>query len=261
MDLHLTNKVVFVTGGASGIGKAIVEGAAQEGAIPVIVNRSKERGEKLYNELQQSSKKSLFVQADLSEVSQCERAIQETIDQLGQLDVLVNNAGINDNVGLENGSPEAFMQSIQNNLQHYYSLAHYALPYLKKSKGNIINVSSKTAVTGQGGTSGYIASKGAQLALTREWAVELLPYGIRVNAVLPAEVLTPMYKNWLKKFDNPDQQKAEIERRIPLEQRMTTPQEIANTVLFLASDRASHTTGQYLFPDGGYTHLDRAIHS
>jgi L-fucose dehydrogenase len=261
MDLHLTNKVVFVTGGASGIGKAIVQGAAQEGAIPVIVNRSRERGEKLHNELQQDGKKSLFVQADLSEVSQCERAIRETIDQLGQLDVLVNNAGINDNVELENGSPDAFMQSLQNNLLHYYSLAHFALPHLKKTKGNIINVSSKTAVTGQGGTSGYIASKGAQLALTREWAVELLPYGIRVNAVLPAEVLTPMYKNWLKKFDDPKRQKTEIERRIPLEQRMTTPQEIADTVLFLASDRASHTTGQYLFPDGGYTHLDRAIHS
>ncbi len=261
MDLHLTNKVVFVTGGASGIGKAIVEGAAEEGAIPVIVNRSRERGEQLRNELSQNGKKSLFVQADLSKVSQCERAIQETINQLGQLDVLVNNAGINDNVELENGSPKAFMQSIQNNLQHYYSLAHFALPHLKKSRGNIINVSSKTAVTGQGGSSGYIAAKGAQLSLTREWAVELLPYGIRVNAVLPAEVLTPMYKNWLKKFDNPDKQKSEIERRIPLEQRMTTPQEIADTVLFLASDRASHTTGQYLFPDGGYTHLDRAIHS
>lgn len=261
MDLHLTDKVVFVTGGASGIGEAIVRGAVQEGAIPVIVNRSRERGEKLRDELQQAGHKSLFVQADLSEVKQCERAIQETIDQLGRLDVLVNNAGINDNVGLEDGSPDSFMQSLQNNLQHYYSLAHFALPHLKKAKGNIVNVSSKTAVTGQGGTSGYIASKGAQLALTREWAVELLPYGIRVNAVLPAEVLTPMYKNWLKKFDDPDKQKTEIEQRIPLEQRMTTPQEIADTVLFLASDRASHTTGQHLFPDGGYTHLDRAIHS
>jgi len=261
MDLHLANKVIFVTGGASGIGKAIVEGAAQEGAIPVIVNRSRERGEKLYNELKERGQKSLFVQADLSEVSQCERAIRQTVDQLGQLDVLVNNAGINDNVGLEDGTPDEFMQSLQSNLQHYYSLAHFALPHLKESKGNIINVSSKTAVTGQGGTSGYIASKGAQLALTREWAVELLPYGIRVNAVLPAEVLTPMYKNWLKKFDDPDRQKAKIEQRIPLEQRMTTPQEIADTVLFLASKRASHTTGQYIFPDGGYTHLDRAIHS
>ncbi len=261
MDLQLTNKVILVTGGASGIGEAIVRGAAQEGAIPVIVNRRRERGQKLVAELEQAGNQCLFVQADLSEIDQCQQAITQTVNQLGRLDILVNNAGINDGVGLESGFPEAFMQSLQNNLQHYYSLAHYALPYLKKTKGNIVNISSKTAVTGQGGTSGYIAAKGAQLALTREWAAELLPYGIRVNAVLPAEVLTPMYESWLKSFNNPDEKKAEIERRIPLEQRMTTTQEIADTVLFLASDRASHTTGQLLFPDGGYTHLDRAIHS
>ena len=261
MDLHLTDKVIVVTGGASGIGEAIVRGAAQEGAVPVIVNRRRERGEKLVTELEKSGNHCLFVQADLSEIDQCQRAIKETVEQLGRLDILVNNAGINDGVGLESGFPEAFMQSLQNNLQHYFSLAHYALPYLKKTKGNIINISSKTAVTGQGGTSGYVAAKGAQLALTREWAAELLPHGIRVNAVLPAEVLTPMYDNWLKSFDDPDQKKAEIERRIPLDKRMTTTQEIADTVLFLASDRASHTTGQLLFPDGGYTHLDRAIHS
>lgn len=261
MDLHLTDKVIVVTGGASGIGEAIVRGAAQEGAVPVIVNRRRERGEKLVAELEQAGHHCLFVQANLSEIDQCQRTIQETVKQLGRLDILVNNAGINDGVGLESGFPEAFMQSLQNNLQHYFSLAHYALPYLKKTKGNIINISSKTAVTGQGGTSGYVAAKGAQLALTREWAAELLPHGIRVNAVLPAEVLTPMYDNWLKSFDDPDQKKAEIERRIPLDKRMTTTQEIADTVLFLASDRASHTTGQLLFPDGGYTHLDRAIHS
>ncbi|WKN43450.1 SDR family oxidoreductase [Tunicatimonas pelagia] len=261
MDLHLANKVIVVTGGASGIGEAIVRGAAQEGAIPVIVNRRLERGEKLVAELKQAGYQCLFVQADLSEIDQCQRAVQETVDQLGRLDVLVNNAGINDGVGLESGFPEAFMQSLQNNLQHYYSLAHYALPYLKKARGNIINISSKTAVTGQGGTSAYVAAKGAQLALTREWATELLPHGIRVNAVLPAEVLTPMYETWLNSLANPNEKKAQIEQRIPLDQRMTTAQEIADTVLFLASDRSSHTTGQLLFPDGGYTHLDRAIHS
>ncbi|MGB3587480.1 MAG: SDR family oxidoreductase [Tunicatimonas sp.] len=261
MDLHLTNKVIVVTGGASGIGEAIVRGAAKEGATPVIVNRRRERGEKLAAELKQAGHSCLFVQADLSEIDQCQQAIQKTVDQLGRMDILINNAGVNDGVGLEKGFPEAFMQSLQNNLQHYYSLAHYALPYLKKAKGNIVNISSKTALTGQGGTSGYIAAKGAQLALTREWAAELLPYGIRVNAVLPAEVLTPMYETWLNSFASPEEKKAEIERRIPLEQRMTTAQEIADTVLFLASDRSSHTTGQHLIPDGGYTHLDRAIHS
>lgn len=261
MDLHLLGKVILVTGGASGIGEAIVRGAANEGALPVIVNRSAERGEKLVQSLNEQNQTSLFVQADLADPAQCERAVAETIAKFGQLDVLVNNAGINDSVSLEHGSPEKFRQSFTGNLQHYYAMAHYALPHLIKVKGNIVNISSKTALTGQGGSSGYIAAKGAQLALTREWAVELLPYGIRVNAVLPAEVMTPMYQRWVDTFNDPDQKLVEVTQRIPLGQRMTTAQEIADTVLFLASDRATHTTGQYLFPDGGYTHLDRAIGS
>ena len=261
MDLRLQGKVIVVTGGASGIGEAIVRAAAAEGAIPVIVNRSAERGKKLAEELSEQNQSSLFVQADLTDPEQCQRAVAETLAAFGQLDVLVNNAGGNDSVGLEHGSPEKFRQSLTANLQHYYSMAHYALPHLIKAKGNIVNISSKTALTGQGGSSGYIAAKGAQLALTREWAVELLPYGIRVNAVLPAEVMTPMYQRWVDAFDDPEQKLAEIAQRIPLGQRMTTAQEIADTVLFLASDRATHTTGQYLFPDGGYTHLDRAIGS
>lgn len=259
MDLHLKGKVMIVTGGASGIGEAIVKEAAKEGAIPIIVNRSADRGTQLMEELRNSGHDSFFVQADLGIAENCKRVVEETVNAYGKIDVLVNNAGINDNVSLEEGNPENFMASLQNNLLHYYALAHYALPHLKKAKGNIVNISSKTAVTGQGSSSAYIAAKGAQLGLTREWAVELLPYGIRVNAVLPAEVLTPMYRNWLQKFSDPDQKLQEITKRIPLEQRMTTAEEIAYTVLFLASDKSSHTTGQYIFPDGGYTHLDRSI--
>ncbi len=261
MDLHLQGKVILVTGGASGIGEAIVRAAAEEGATPVVVNRSAERGQKLVQALGEQNQTSLFVQADLSDPEQCERAVAETIAAFGQLDVLVNNAGANDSVSLEHGSPEQFRQSFTDNLQHYFAMAHYALPHLIKAQGNIVNISSKTALTGQGGSSGYIAAKGAQLALTREWAVELLPYGIRVNAVLPAEVMTPMYQRWIDSFDHPQEKLAEVTQRIPLGQRMTTAREIADTVLFLASDRAAHTTGQYLFPDGGYTHLDRAIGS
>jgi L-fucose dehydrogenase len=259
MNLNLKNKVMIVTGGSSGIGESIVREAAQEGAIPVIVNRSRDRGEKLQNELRESGHQCLFVQADLSQVEACKKAIEETVKAFGKIDVLVNNAGFNDGVGLESGSPDQFMSSLQSNVFHYYTMAHYALPELKKTKGSIVNISSKTAVTGQGGTSGYIASKAGQLGLTREWAVDLLPYGIRVNAVLPAEVMTPMYREWINTYDNPEEKLSKITRRIPLENRMTTGEEIAYTVLFLASDKSSHTTGQYLFPDGGYTHLDRAI--
>jgi L-fucose dehydrogenase len=114
-------------------------------------------------------------------------------------------------------------------------------------------------MTGQGGTSGYAAAKGGVLALTREWAVELLPVGIRVNAVVPAEVMTPLYRQWLAGFPDPERALAEITARIPLDHRMTTPEEIAATVLFLLSPRSAHTTGQHVVVDGGYTHLDRAV--
>ncbi|MDF9795599.1 L-fucose dehydrogenase [Catalinimonas alkaloidigena] len=261
MNLNLTDKVIIVTGGGSGIGEAIVREAVEEEAIPIIVNRSREKGEALENELLEKGHSCLFVQADLSQKEACRKVIEEAVEKFGKIDVLVNNAGYNDSVGLENGSPEQFMESIQSNIFHYYTLAHYALPYLIKSKGNIINISSKTAITGQGNSSAYIASKAGQLGLTREWAVELLPYGIRVNAVLPAEVMTPMYRGWLDTYDHPEEKLKEITSRIPLGQRMTTPEEIAYTVLFTASDKSAHTTGQYLFPDGGYTHLDRAIGS
>jgi len=171
----------------------------------------------------------------------------------------VNNAGRNDKVGLEQGNPGDYVASLKRNLVHYYSMAHYALSHLKASRGAIVNIGSKTAVTGQGSTSGYASSKGAVMALTREWAAELLPYGIRVNTVLPAEVMTPLYRSWLDTFEKPKEKLDLILSKIPLEKRMTTVDEIAATVVFLLSGRSSHTTGQHLFVDGGYVHLDRAL--
>jgi L-fucose dehydrogenase len=138
-------------------------------------------------------------------------------------------------------------------------MAHYALPHLKRGRGSIVNISSKTAVTGQGGTSGYAAAKGGVLGLTREWAAELLPFGIRVNAILPAEVMTTGYRQWLDTFPDPASKLNDVVAKIPLERRMTTPDEIAAMVVFLISAKASHITGQHLHVDGGYVHLDRAL--
>jgi L-fucose dehydrogenase len=259
MDLQLKNKVVLVTGGAKGIGAAIVRGCSAEGAVPVIVDRDIEAGRKLQTELEKSGSRSVFLPADLTSAQDCSLAVQQTLGDFGRLDVLVNNAGINDGVGLEHGHPEKFVASLERNLLHYYNMAHYALPALKTSQGCIVNTASKTAVTGQGGTSGYVAAKGAILALTREWAVELLPYRIRVNAVVPAEVMTPLYQQWLSTFPNPDEKLQTVTAKIPLGKRMTSPEEIAATVLFLISSQASHVTGQHLFVDGGYVHLDRAL--
>ena len=259
MDLQLKNRIILVTGGAKGIGAATVRACAAEGAVPVIIDRDGKEGEALSLELNGSGARSLYIAADLTEPSACEEAVRRAISAFGRIDGLVNNAGINDRVGLESGSPDEYIASLRRNLFHYYDMAHFALPYLKQSRGSIVNISSKTAVTGQGGTSGYASSKGAQLALTREWALELLPFGVRVNAVIPAEVMTPLYRKWLDTFPDPDHKLAGVTAKIPLGKRMTTAEEIAWTVVFLLSERSSHTTGQQLFVDGGYVHLDRAL--
>jgi L-fucose dehydrogenase len=259
VDLQLKGKVVVVTGGAKGIGGAIVIACAAEGATPVVVDRDTAACEKMQATLRASGAECGSVSVDLLNPDNCRKAIEQTVSQFGHIDALVNNAGHNDNVGLEHGSPAAFATSINRNLVHYYNVAHYAVPHLKRSRGSIVNVSSKTALTGQGGTSGYASAKGAILALTREWAVELLDYGIRVNAVVPAEVMTPLYRQWLDTFPNPEEKLKTIISNIPLERRMTTAEEIASTVVFLISPRAAHTTGQHVIVDGGYVHLDRAL--
>ena len=259
MDLQLKDKVVIVTGGAKGIGAAIVRTCAGEGAIPVIVDRDAEAGKQLQSDLQNSGSKCAVIDVDLAVPENCAQAIEETLKEFDRIDALVNNAGRNDKVGLESGSVEEYVASLNRNLVHYYSMAHYALPHLKRSRGAIVNIGSKTAVTGQGNTSGYASSKGAVMALTREWAAELLPCGIRVNTVVPSEVMTPLYRSWLDTFPNPQEKLATILTKIPLDQRMTTVDEIAAMVVFLISAKSSHTTGQHLFVDGGYVHLDRAL--
>jgi NAD(P)-dependent dehydrogenase (short-subunit alcohol dehydrogenase family) len=256
MDLHLTGKVILVTGGAKGIGEAIVRLLAAEGAYPVIIDKDEEAGKKLAAGI---PSKTLLLSADLNSPESCQHMVGQVANQFGKVDGLVNNAGVNDGIGLEKGNPSKFRESLINNAGHYYSMAHFSLPLLKKSKGSIVNISSKTALTGQGNTSGYAGAKGAILAFTREWAVELLPYQIRVNAIVPAEVWTPMYASWIQSFPNPEEKLNSIHARIPLENRMTTPGEIANMVVFLLSDRSSHMTGQWLHVDGGYVHLDRGI--
>ena len=256
MDLDLKDKIIIVSGGAKGIGEGIVKVLAAEGAIPVIIGRNEADNLKT---IQAVNGKAAQIVAELTQPADCERAIHDVIRQFGRIDGLVNNAGVNDGVGLEKGDYERFMASLHRNLVHYYLLAHYSLPELKKSKGAIVNIGSKTAETGQGNTSAYAAANGGRNALTREWAVELLPDGIRVNAIIVAECWTPLYENWIKTLENPDEKLRSILSKIPLEQRMTTAEEIANMAAFLLSERSSHTTGQLIHVDGGYTHLDRAI--
>jgi len=256
MELQLKDKVIIVTGGAKGIGEGIVKALAGEGAIPVIIGRNAADNKKTLIDVAPNG---FQVETELSLPDQCHMAVDAVINKFGRIDGLVNNAGVNDGVNLENGNYEAFMASLHKNLVHYYLITHHALQALKKSRGAIVNIGSKTAETGQGNTSAYAAANGGRNALTREWAVELLKYGIRVNAVIVAECYTPLYEKWIKTVENPEETLKKITDRIPLGNRMTTAEEIANMVVFLLSERSSHTTGQLIHVDGGYVHLDRAI--
>ena len=259
MDLGLKDKIIIITGGAKGIGEAIAKVVAAEGAIAVIVGRSANDNNATVQSIGKDGFKAFGIEAELSIPEECAKAIKITTDKFGRIDGLVNNAGANDGVGLENGNYERFMKSLHNNMIHYYLMAHYCLPWLKQNKGSIVNITSKTAETGQGNTSAYAAANGGRNALTREWAVELLKYSIRVNAVVVAECFTPLYARWIETLVNPQEKLKEIESKIPLENRMTTGEEIANAVAFLLSEKSSHTTGQLIHVDGGYVHLDRAL--
>jgi L-fucose dehydrogenase len=260
VDLGLSEKVILVTGGGSGVGAGVTRACLAEGAHVVIAGRVTDIVTQFMQEMRQSGARCELIPAELGREEDCAGVVEKTVTHHGRLDGLVNNAGVNDRIGLEHGSPAAFTDSLRHNLVHYYSLAHHAVPALRASRGSIVNIASKVAVTGQGGTSAYAAAKGAQLALTREWALELLPYGIRVKAIVPAEVMTPLYRQWIESFPNPEQKLSAIVDCVPLERRMTTPAEIGSAAAFLLSPvHSAHTTGQHIFIDGGYVHLDRAI--
>lgn len=259
MDLQLKNKIVVVTGGAKGIGYGIAKRLSEEGAMPVIVGRSAEDNQKAIDELKALGGKAACITAELTKPEECSRAVETIVKEHGTIHGVVNNAGVNDGVGLEHGSYEGFVESLHKNLVHYYLMVHHALPELKKHKGSVVNITSKTADTGQGNTSAYAAANGGRNALTREWAVELAKYSIRVNAVVVAECYTPLYESWIKTLPNPEKKLKEIVSKIPFEQRFTTAEEIAAMAVFLLSPVSSHTTGQLIYVDGGYVHLDRAM--
>ncbi len=259
MDLQLTDKVIVVTGGDKGIGRAIAQVLAQERALPFIISRKEKDCQSCIAAIESEGGRADYAIAELTDLTQCKDAIEKLMQRHGRIDGVVNNAGVNDGVSLKQGSYTEFLSSIEKNVGHYFNMVQLCLEGLKTSKGAIVNISSKVAETGQGGTSGYAAANGARNALTREWAVDLLQDDIRVNAVVVAESYTPLYQRWIESFENPELKKNEIESKIPLGQRMTTPEEIASTVCFLLSSRSSHTTGQIIHVDGGYTHLDRSI--
>lgn len=260
MDLNLKDKVVVISGAAGlkgSIGETILQKLANEGTIPAVIDRNA-RGFEYVEELQKRGIDAIFCQTDVTNPDQVKNAVDTISKKYGRIDAVINNVGVNDGVGLD-ASYDEFMNSLKLNMVSYFLVIKHALPFLKASKGNILNIGSKVGLTGQGGTSGYAASKGGVLGLTREWAVDLIKFGIRSNAIIIAESWTPAYNSWIKTLENGEEKLKSIVKKIPLENRMTTPDEIADTCLFTISERSSHTTGQFITVDGGYVHLDRSL--
>lgn len=258
MDLHLRDKVVIVTGGTKGIGEGIVRSMAAEGAIVLMVNRTGPEGPAIEQELAGAGLRVVHVAAELTEVPECRRVVDEALERFGRVDVLVNNAGFNNQLDLRS-EPEAFMAGMRDNLIHYYALVHYLHDVLVEHGGNIVNIGSHVSITGQGHTSAYVAAKGAIDGLTREWAAYFCDKGVRVNCLVPGSVWTNSYVRWAAQFPDPDERRRIAERNIPFGRRMTTIEEFADLVVYVASDRASHLTGQIIVNDGGYCHLDRVL--
>lgn len=260
MDLGLKGKVVLITGAAGkegSIGHNILQSLAEEGAIPAVIDRN-DRGFVYVDKIKENGIDAIFCKTDVTVPEQIKKAVDTIATKYGRIDVVINNVGVNDGAGLD-ASYEEFMDSLKLNLVSYFLVVKYALPWLKKSKGNILNIGSKVGLTGQGRTSGYAAAKGGVLGLTREWAVDLIKEGIRSNAIIIAESWTPSYDTWIKTLPDGEEKLKSIMKKIPLENRMTTTQEIADASLFTISERSSHTTGQFITVDGGYVHLDRSL--
>lgn len=258
MDLHLKDKVVIVTGGTKGIGEGIVRSMAAEGAHVYMVNRAGVEGPAIEKELSEAGLRVTYLPAELTEVSECRKVVDAAMSRFDRVDVIVNNAGFNDQVDLLS-EPEAFMRGMRDNLIHYYALVHYSHDTLIHNRGNVVNIGSHVSITGQGHTSAYAAAKGAIVGLTREWAAYFCDKGVRVNCLVPGSVWTSSYARWAARFPDPDERRKMAEMNIPLDKRMTSVEEFADLVVFVASDRASHLTGQVIVNDGGYCHLDRVL--
>jgi len=247
---RLEGKTAIVTGGTMGIGEAIVRRFADEGAHVVVVARSRERGERLAAELGQDRVR--FVAADVTEPASADAAV-EAAEAFGGVDVLVNNAAIDFTSDLLQTDGDDVRRVFETNFfGTFWMFTRVARELRRRGGGSIINITSRLASIGVSTMVVYSASKGALLAMTRGAAVELAPYGVRVNAVAPGLTATPLYDAWVGEQDDPEAFAANVAATIP-QGRVGTPEEVAAAVAYLAADESAHVTGASIPVDGGYT--------
>ena len=251
--MRLRDKVAIITGGSSGIGQATALLFAKEGAKIVIASRNPEEGSKTVDMIKKEGGKAVFIKTDVSKELEVKNLVESTVKIFGKIDILYNNAGI------ELAKPvtettEAEWDSVLNiNLKGVFFGCKYAIPHmLKNGKGSIINTASAAGIVGFPNLAAYCASKGGIVLLTKEMALDYARQGIRVNAICPGAIMTPMLERFFEKAPDPALVKKQMADSHPMG-RLGKPEEIANTALFLASDESSFITGHALLVDGGMT--------
>ena len=245
-----TSRVALVTGGAHGIGRGIVEEFVRHGERAVIVDRDRTRGSQLESSLRAAGHEALFVETDVRDEAGIQAAIGRTSDVFGRIDVLVNNAGIERYRRPEEYTADDWNAITDTNLRAAFLCTKYAYPFLRDSRGAVVNISSVQAFANEPQISAYAASKGGLLALTRAMALDYAGDGIRVNAVCPGAIRTGMMEPFIKDQPDPEEAVREIGRRIPLG-RVGEPADIAHVVWFLSSSDAAYVTGASVVVDGG----------
>jgi len=250
--MRFQNRVVIVTGGSKGIGKGCAQIFCEEGGLVSIFARGTEAGERTTRELNERGPgKAIFIPCDVSHIDHLKSAIDETVDRFGRLDCIVNNAGVHPPAtSLDETDIQMMEDLMRTNYLSTFAGAKFALPYLRKTKGTIVNISSMTAVLGQDHSSAYCATKGAQVSLTKALAVELGPEGIRVNAILPSNIDTPLMRDWAATLDDPESALQRVSE-MQVFGRMGTAEEMGRIALFLATEESSFITGQAIEAEGG----------
>ncbi|MGI6160718.1 MAG: SDR family NAD(P)-dependent oxidoreductase [Christensenellales bacterium] len=250
--MKLAGKVAIVTGSSKGIGEGIARAFSAEGAKIVVVCRNIIEGQAMAKQLGSDNGNAICIKADVSDSGSVQNMIEEAVKAFGRIDILVNNAGYHNSKDIENTSDEEWDFIQRTNLYSTFYCSKYALPHLKKTHGNIIHISSMVALVGQANAGAYSATKGGQIGMTRNMAVDLSKYGIRVNAICPGWIQTPLLDDWFAQQEDEQASRRYIDQRHPLG-RVGTIEDCGKAALYLASEDASFVTGVVLNLDGGIT--------
>lgn len=249
--MKLEGKTAIITGGSKGIGLGCARVFASHGCNVVIAATGVDHGRKAEEELRAAGFNALFVSCDVRSENDMRHLVEKTVEHYGRLDCMVNNAGWHPPaMSIQETSIEDYENLLRLNLTSTFMGCKFALPELIKTRGSIINMSSEVALIGQAAAPGYVSTKAGQIGLTRALALDLAPHGVRVNAVAPAGVMTPLMEDWANTHYDPKAALAMVDSWHPLG-RMATIDEIGEVCAFLASSEAAFVTGQVICPDGG----------